>query len=309
MRRTQRGRGTRGGTRFDNATRARHVRAHAHLERVRRTAHRSKVSRSPGPLRKLGVLAVSLAIGALLGPPIVGLAAGRARLDTIHVRGAVHLTPDQVAEATGISRNATLSAIDAGAIADALASHPWIARARVAWLPGAGLMLDVTERNPVGVVAIGAKRLPTLVDESGTPFAPTTREAAASLPQLTAAEPAVADEPNPSLAAAAVLAARLPRFGLDAPSEVRVDRGDEGFSLRMAHLHPRFLLGRDDLDEKLETLARLLTSQLPEVSAAAEVDLRFAGQAVLRGVSPRSGAATAAKARGRAASSETRPSG
>ena len=309
MRRARAGRHTRGGTRFETAARNRRDRAQAHLERVRHGARPPVVARPPGPLRKFGVLAASVAIGALFGPPIVGLAAGRARLDTIHVRGAVHLTPDQVAEASGIPRSATLSEIDAGAIADALASHPWIARARAAWLPGAGLVLDVTERNPVGVVTVGTERRSTLVDESGTPFAPATPQAAAALPQLTPAEPAVANRPNPSLAAAAALAARLPRFGLDAPSEVRVARGDEGFSLRLAHLPARFVLGRDDFDAKLEALARLLSTQLDEVRAAAEVDLRFADQAVLRGQAPRSGAATAAKTRGRAASSETRPSG
>ena len=309
MKRARTGRRPRTGTRYESAAQARRDRARAHLERVRHGTRGSKVARPPGPLRKLGVLAASAAIGALFGPPILGLAAGGAHLDTIHVRGAMHLTPEQVAEATGIPRSATLSAIDAGGIADALASHPWIAQARAAWLPGAGLVLDVTERNPVGVVALGGKKAKMLVDESATPFAPATSETAASLPQLTPAEPAVANEPNASLAAAAALAARLPRFGLDAPSEVSVARGNEGFSLRLAHLPPRFVLGRDDLDAKLEALVRLLSTQLSEVSAAAEVDLRFADQAVLRGRSSRSGAATAAKTRGRAASSETRPSG
>ena len=76
-----------------------------------------------------------------------------------------------------------------------------------------------------------------------------------------------------------------------------------GFSLRFAGSPLRVVLGREDLDSKLRELARLLAADMPEVDDATELDLRFAGQAVLRNEPPRIGAAKAAAARGRAAPS------
>jgi hypothetical protein len=52
------------------------------------------------------------------------------------------------------------------------------------------------------------------------------------------------------------------------------------------------VLGHDDLDSKLKELARLLTVAVPEVGESGEIDLRFAGQAVLRDTPALEGTAT-----------------
>ena len=76
--------------------------------------------------------------------------------------------------------------------------------------------------------------------------------------------------------------------------------GLAGQKLQALAQEPAVVLGREDLDSKLRELARLLAADVPEIGDAAEIDLRFADQAVLRKESPPEEAAKAAAARGRA---------
>ncbi|WP_410965055.1 hypothetical protein, partial [Salmonella sp. SAL4435] len=84
---------------------------------------------------------------------------------------------------------------------------------------------------------------------------------------------------------------RMQQLGLAVPDEVRVAApGDpEGISLRMPGLAGVVVLGREELDTRLRDLARLLESQPEAAARAARIDLRFAGQAVLRGEATREG--------------------
>ena len=78
-----------------------------------------------------------------------------------------------------------------------------------------------------------------------------------------------------------------------------------------AVLHERtgLLVPPEDAAALQAALARLLAEELPEVAEAANLDLRFADQVVLRkGPAPK-GVAQAAAARGRAASPGSRSSG
>ncbi|MEE2678898.1 MAG: hypothetical protein VX546_10015, partial [Myxococcota bacterium] len=135
--------------------------------------------------------------------------------------------------------------------------------------------------------------------------------AAPDLPRLVAAERPAHGEPAPELARAVALAVALPERGLPAPLEIAIAApGDpEGFRLRLPDLAPEVVLGRGDLDARLDALVELLDAGLPELSRASRIDLRFEGQAVLD-VSPSpKGAAKAAAVRGRATSSNSRPTG
>jgi cell division protein FtsQ len=293
----------------------------AHLQRVR--------SRAPADRgwRPAAVLAGAfLAGGALFGSWLIAEAGGEsARLEAIHVRGAAHLSAYQVAAATGVTPGAALASVDSQAVVERLQTHGWIEEARALRLPTGTLLVNVRERVPAAVTTT-SEAAAFYVDVSGTPFAEVAAEADdalpgsvggvtgevnQALPRLVSAEPVTTGEPSAALAEAVELARRLPDFGLPLPAEVSIAaEGDpEGFALRLPDRPARVVLGREDLERKLAALARLLAEELPEVGEAANLDLRFADQVVLRKQPAPKGTAQAAAARGRAAASRARPSG
>jgi cell division protein FtsQ len=301
-----------GPTRMERAAAVRRSRALAHLERTR--GQRSAGERVRGSQRSAALLlGVSIGAGALLGSPLLSAAhwlPGQAgRVDAIHVSGAEHLRPEQIAAATGVAPGAALASIDPGEIEARLAQVPWIARARAVRLPGGPLVVGVEERVPVAVLRAGQSS--ALVDRTGTAFAPIEGEAPANLLRLLAAGGIELGEADPRLAAALELDAALRERGLARPAEVRVAAADDpdGLSLRLPGLDARIVLGWDEPDARLDALAQLLAAGAPELADAVSLDLRFADRAVLRHEPSRNGAAKAADSRGGAAPSGPRPPG
>ena len=290
-------------TRAERNAEARRSRAHSHLQRVR-----GQVPKRP-PLRAIFVAGVVLAVvaGAISGGSLANGTSwlGSRKLASIRVRGADQIPAAEIAVATGLARSADLTAVEPEAVARELESHPWVAKARALPLPTGTLLIDVTEVVPRGLVRAGSPETTYLVDGGGTPFAVADATASAALPRVEVAGGAVPFEANEGIAAALQLASDLAAHGLAEPVEIFVaaEEDQTGFSLRLAGLPARIILGREDLDSKLRELARLLAADVPGLGDAAELDLRFAGQAVLRDARPRKGAAQAAKGRGRAASS------
>jgi cell division septal protein FtsQ len=277
-----RGMGGRGGMRYERAAKGRRERARAHLEKMRaRREQGQPASRDFAfPLRGVAV-AISLAAGVLLaGAPWAD------RVEAIHVRGAAQLSPAEVAQATGIERGAELGGVDPRQVASKLTEDPWISAARVLRLPSGTLLLDVTERVPAAVVEISDGNA-VFIDATGTPFASRKTPAAegdARLPRIVSAVPVVPGQASPELALAVRIAQQLPALGLERPAEVSISAADDpvGYSLRLPSLTTRVVLGREDLDARLSQLAMLMKFEFDELSATAELDLRFAGQAVLR---------------------------
>jgi cell division septal protein FtsQ len=288
-------------TRAERKAEARRARALSHLQRVRGQLP----SRTPRNALFAAAAALSLAAGATSG---VSLARGAgwfgrdAQLESISVRGASHLAAADVAVATGVSRNAALSVVEPVSVAKRLEDNAWIAEANALRLPTGTLLVDVTEMVPVALVDAGTPARTWVVDAGGTPFAVAEERHEAELPRIVTAGAVAPNEPNEEVARAVRLAHALPRFGLMQPVEISVAaEGDpEGFALRLAGLATRIVLGREDLDAKLQKLARLLASDVPEIGDVRELDLRFADQAVLRNEPSPEGAAQAAASRGRA---------
>ena len=210
--------------------------------------------------------------------------------------GLVRLTAAEVATATGVPRGALPEQIDPPTVVERLAEHAWIASARAVRLPTGNLLVEVRERIPIAVIPVGPESSLFFVDATGLPFAPAPKGSTEGLPRLTPDFAVVGDAANAEFAGAANLAHRLPHFGLAVPAQVAITAADdpEGFSLRLAGLPARFVVGRNALDDRLTTLARLLATSLPEVVNAASVDLRFADQVVLRKRASSKGEAQAA---------------
>ncbi len=290
----------------------RQKRAQKHLERVR-----SEPMLKP----RLGVVVpfavvASLAIGALFGSPLVAAARSwiggePVRLEAISVRGVEHLTLAEIARSTGLPPGAEWASIDPSEIEASLLQNPWIAEASALRLPTGRVLVRVTEHTARARTVIGKPAQEFAVNAQGEPFAPTDARLAPGLPLLVpsfAVEPDAADE---RLARAIALAYRLPEFDLPVPSELFIpeDSDPEGFALRLPNLKARIVLGHSHFDARLSSLARLLAAGLEEVEDSETLDLRFADQAVLRGAPSPQGAESAAMLRGRAVSSNARPTG
>lgn len=275
--------------RVERDARVRRARAQAHLERVRaRRGGDGNARRSARAAPRRGraaALAIGALCGVLWGDALLAAAGGGATgVDVIAVRGARHLSADEVAAATGLVRGAAARDVDIRAVAEQLETHDWIASAEAVRMPGGAVVVGVVERTALAAIELGTPAQTYAVDATGSPFAAVDGELVEDLPLLSTAEGAPPRRPSPQLAAAVQLAYRLPEIGLALPAEVSIAaEGDrEGFALRFAALAPRFVLGREDLDERLDRLARLLARRPDAVAQATSVDLRFADQVVLR---------------------------
>jgi hypothetical protein len=229
--------------------------------------------------------AAAFAAGLLAGGPLLREAAA-ARPELFVVRhlavvGAERLRPEDLLRAAGPGAEH----LAPSELAARIARHPWVASARAARVSPDTVVIRIVERVPAAVW-LGADGEARLVDAGGTPFAP-AGPAAAQLPRLRLAariQPGAAD---PRLAAGIGLVRALEAAGWAAP-EIDLDGPDPNAtpSLRLAGVGARILLGPGDVGGKLERLAHVL-ADLPASHTAGEIDLRFAGQVVLRPAPPR----------------------
>lgn len=267
---------------------------HAALESVReRLRKQGAEERRLALVRRLAPVAALLAfaIGTLAAAPLLRAgAASQPQLFAVRrlaVVGAAQLDAVEVARAAGLGAAESLAPEELRA---RLARHPWIAGVRAARVSPDTMVVRVVERVPAAIWVRAGDAW--LVDAEGMAFAPTGD---ADLPRLRlvaldAAPCMPAGEtpcaPDPRLAAGVGLARAVERAGFARP-EIELDGPDPRAVpvLRLAGVAPRVLLGGDDLEAQLERLTRVL-ADVPASREAAEIDLRFAGQVVLRPPAP-----------------------
>jgi len=275
--------------RLERDARARRMRANSHLTRLRERG-RTQRERDLRPLRRR-IAAIALAAGALVGSCAgeLWVRVGGGHVESIAVRGAHRLSPREVAAATGIARGAKLADVDASAVAASLAQNAWIESAKAKRLPSGRVLVTVVEREPLAQLAVGSRRF--AIDAQGAAFAELREGEETGLPRVLAEKAPERGAPDPLRVEAAKLATRLPELGLAAPEEVKIAPPDDpqGVTLRLPGLEPVVVLGRESLDSRLRDLAKLLELRHDEASRAAEIDLRFADQAVLRSAATRDG--------------------
>jgi hypothetical protein len=242
--------------------------------------------REPARRHALLLLALSVAVGSFFGTRSPG-AHLRARLfsgcelQKLSARGLAELTPEELAAASGLPAGTPLTGIEAREVEERLRAHPWILEARVGTLPPSRLLVEVTERRPVAVAALGGSRERVLVDAHGLPFAPARREHQARLPLLRV--PEAPGEAAPSLREGLRIAALLEDQELPGLGELELGGPPEqGVSLKLRGEEARIVLGAEPFAPKLERLKRLREAGLAEAQGASSIDLRFADRAVLR---------------------------
>jgi cell division septal protein FtsQ len=280
------------------------------LEEVQRTrGTRSSPASLRGPLQgptpvrsrggRAAIFVAALLAGTFLAQAVTATVASwwnerPVVLTVIAVQGTERLTSEDVAFATGLEKGGPLDALSLAQLQTQVAAHPWIQNARVALLPTGTLIVEVEERVPQAVLRSSSGD--HFVDASGVVFArvePEDAGGAAALPLLVGeaddsaalrAGLAIAEHLVPmalpgleeSGAAHRALALQLPSGTAANPREGWVLRGTG---------RTKVVLGSDDVatvHDRLDRLARLLEADLGELEETETIDLRFAGQAVLR---------------------------
>jgi len=235
----------------------------------------------------------AIAVGAVLFATVVGFWGGADtvagwgedpwRVESVEVIGAKRLSAVEVAKAAGVTPGTEFEAAEPERVARALGEHAWVAEARAARLPGGTVVLSVLEREPLAVIE--ARSGPLGVDAEGRPFAVLDSNEARDLPRLRCEDTPPPGEADARIAEAIRVARSLPDRGLALPREIELkgERDPEGLVLRLPGLDARFVLGDQELDARVGKLAELMAKRPAELADAVSVDLRFAGQAVLRG--------------------------
>jgi len=271
---TSGGRRSHGVTRIERTDHARRQRAMQHLERVRNR-------RDAASVPSLRIASVCLALSALAAGSWIGAGwALDAELKHVSVQGLRHLSIADVVTASGLLAGTTLEAVDPAQVAARLETHPWIDDARALRLPAGLVLIGVREREAAATL-VGTEAW--AIDADGTPFDRVPSEPLEGLPQIMTRERFEPGVAHGSLAEAVSLPRQLAEHGLPAPLEIGVTSSDdpEGLWLRLPDVAARIVLGRGQLGEKLDRLARVLDADLPELARATRIDLRFSDQAVL----------------------------
>jgi len=248
-----------------------------------------------------GAALAGLLLGFLLFEPILArLAPRHFLLDTVSVAGTHRVSAAELVGASGISAGTSVLALNADAISERLASHPWVIQARVTTLLPRKLLVAVVEREPAAIAEIGAPPIPWLVDVGGTPFAPATGIDRETHPTIVGVADAQPGHPHPLLAQGVQIADAVSRHGLPAVRRVQVGDGDPHAlpELRIGPAERSVVLGGGDLEAKLDRLSWVLRADLAEMGAASTIDLRFGSRLILRdGPSPEGGEETGPRGR------------
>ena len=293
--------------RYERRSQARARRVQRRLEKARGTGPRPASLRGQlqgaGPTRaravRAAIFVAAILVGTFLAQAVTATVVSwwnerPVILTVVAVQGTERLTSEDVAWATGLEKGSPLDALSAAQLETRVAAHPWIQNVRVAVLPTGTVIVEVEEHVPQAVLRSSSGD--HFVDAAGVVFArvePDDAGRAAALPLLVGG---AAD--SASLRDALTIAEHLEPLGLPGlevngsahralelllPSETAADPR-EGWVLRGAG-GTKVILGGDDVatvHDRLDRLARLLEADLGELEKTETIDLRFAGQAVLR---------------------------
>ena len=299
------------GKRYERRRQARARRVQRRLEQVQRSRGTRGAPRSlraqleaqfagRSRVTQIALFATSLFFGSLLASTVTATALQwwnekPAALESIAVQGSDRLTSEEVARWTGLVRGSRLEDVSEAELTQTLATHPWIREARVALLPTGTLIVDVTERKAEAVLqdASGLH----FIDREGVAFAVVEAHdhaQAAALPLLAGSDSNAKSRRNGLAIAEQLAGLTLPGIARDGTPHrgiaLRLPSGGEnheGWVLQPEH-GPEVILGSDEtaiVAKRLVRLQQLLEAELSEITETTTIDMRFAGQAVLRGAS------------------------
>jgi cell division protein FtsQ len=217
----------------------------------------------------IGIVALALLAGRQLVRHVI--ASARFAVKELRVAATTHVPAEEIEELAAVEIGDPLLTVDPDRVAARLATHPWIASARVRRELPSVLAIDVIERRAPATALMGALYL---LDDNGRPFKRATFEEADGLPVITG----VTREEYAALRAAseaafrealALLATYLDPVGPPRPklSEIHVDPR-AGFSLVLLDGAGEIRLGRGATAEKLARLDQILAAAGPRGAGA-----------------------------------------
>lgn len=281
--------------------------------RERQSLH-GQATGAPGSQRgrAIGLFAGSVFLGLLLAKTAVPAGLhwwneDPPRLLEIAVLGNDRLQVDEIARALALTPGTPLSTLSSVELVERIVRHPWIRSAQLVALPTGTLIVRVEERRPHAVILDPKSGTRSFVDPDGVVFAAVDAGAfghAEAIPTLVAnSHPGVGSDAAAIRASLSLgeVVRNLELRGLARPGaphrglELVLPEADDptGWILRRAADTRRdeagqmVILGDGSVAEVTDRLVRLdqmLAAPLGEVQRATSIDLRFAGQAVLRGV-------------------------
>ncbi len=119
------------------------------------------------------VVAVLVACVALYNSPLFSIS-------TVEVVGATHVSADAIRVLARVPKDATLIRFPADAVAERVATNPWVASVSVSRVFPSGMRIRIVERIPVAIVDAGSKMW--LMEGTGTTIAPSSSETSGTLP-------------------------------------------------------------------------------------------------------------------------------
>ena len=217
---------------------------------------------------KVLVVIGAVGLSVLAGRQVVRhvIASPRFAVQEIRVAATAHVTAEEIEEVAGVAIGDRLLTVDPDSVAAKLATHPWIAAARVRRELPSVLAIEVTERRAVASALMGALYL---LDENGRPFKRATFEEADGLPVITGVtrEQYAALRPASEAVFREALALMAAYDNRPKLSEIHIDPR-AGFSLVLLDGAGEIRLGRGDTEEKLVRLDKILAAAGPRGPAA-----------------------------------------
>ena len=242
---------------------------------------------------RCGMLAGFVILGVLLyrlsGPMLIAAASLREfvvesryfSVREIQVRGGNKVSGNEIVTIAGLSKGMNIWKIDPAGIEQKIAKHPWVRRVLLhREFPGR-ISIDVEERTPRAIVAIGKLYY---VDADGVIFTEVKAGDKMNYPMLTGLSAEQLSASDPQLRRRIQEAMRLGELMAQrshALSEIHFDRGDQ-LIVYTAQRAMALRMGWGDWEDKLARVERLLELWKGNEARLASLDVSFRDQIVAR---------------------------
>jgi cell division septal protein FtsQ len=209
------------------------------------------------------------------------------RLDRIDVTGLKKLTRDEILAAASVKTGDDLLGLKLPRIGEQLTKNPWIASVRVRRNFPHILAIDVTERQPIGIVSMGYLYY---LDSNGEIFKPLHEGDALDYPVVTGLteddllrDPAGAKETVKGVLAILqqLQKARPNGAAISEISELHYDKGF-GYTLFTVEKGLPIRLGMDGFGDKLDRLAKVYGELQAQLPALEYIDLDYSDRIVIK---------------------------
>lgn len=237
----------------------------------------------------IGFVALGVVFYRLSGPIMIAAASLRDfvidspyfSVREIQVRGGDRVSGNEIVTIAGLSKGMNIWKIDPAGIERKVAKHPWVRRVLVHREFPRRISIDVEERNPRAIVALGKLYY---VDTDGVVFTEVRAGDKMNYPMLTGLSAEQLTRPEPMLRRRIQEAMRLGELMAQrsyALSEIHFDQADQ-LIVYTTQRAMALRMGWGEWNDKLARLERLLALWKGNEARLASLDVSFQDQIVAR---------------------------